>query len=636
MRWGPVFRGVWGRSRAHARRSGWVGVSGLLVAVLLQSALVGPARADDTTLIVEADSATVIRGLAVEVDVLANDSGPGGAALVDPALELVTPPTSGSAEVVDPDGPGGAVPFVRYTPALNTPAAVWLDYQVTDVGLVGTARVSITVGNASPRAGDDRGEVRSAAGATVLIAVLANDTDVDGGVLSVLSASRPAHGVAAVESGQLRYDPVDDFVGADTFTYTISDGQGGQSSAAVVVTVLDATTAMTLRPDTVVATSGVVVSVPVLSNDVSGGRDPLTVVGVSRPKSGGNVAIAQAGRGVLYTAPASFVGADSFTYSVRDRRGNVATGQVTATVSAPAVTPAVSVSWPSSMVVGVRYRVPVRVAGFDATGRRAELQHASGKGWSTVAKGTLARTGGQLTVQATTGLAGLRPGRNNARARLRVLVHAPADRLVGSTAESVAVRALVGIAVSGPLARKDVRYSYRPGCPVKPSSLRRMSINYWDYSGALKRGTLIVRADAVRDLEYVFTRSFNAGFQIKKMRPTDYYYKKGRRSPTASDKAAMSAGNTSAFNCRPVVGNPTKRSAHSYGVAIDINTFQNPYVVGGGYYPRGAGKYLKRSPCRTGMICTGGAVATAMRVRGWPWGARWSRPDYQHFSANGG
>jgi hypothetical protein len=163
-----------------------------------------------------------------------------------------------------------------------------------------------------------------------------------------------------------------------------------------------------------------------------------------------------------------------------------------------------------------------------------------------------------------------------------------------------------------------------------------VTLNYWNYSGALKRGILIVRSDAVRDLEYVFSKAFDAGFRIKKVKPTDGYYKKGRRSPTASDKAAMRAGNTSAFNCRSVVGNPTKRSMHSYGVAIDINTFQNPYVTGSTYYPKGAGKYLKRTPCRKGMICPGSVIATTMRDRGWPWGARWSRPDYQHFSANGG
>lgn len=191
------------------------------------------------------------------------------------------------------------------------------------------------------------------------------------------------------------------------------------------------------------------------------------------------------------------------------------------------------------------------------------------------------------------------------------------------------------ISVSGPLTRSAVPFSYRPGCPVRPSELRRMQVTYWDFAGKVRRGLLIVRRDAVADMTHVFTKAFEEEFRIMRMRPIEYYYNKGKRSPTASDKAAMRAGNTSAFNCRPVVGNPTKRSAHSYGIAIDINSFQNPYVVGRVFYPEGARAYLRRTPCRMGMICPGGVIATAMRESGWAWGARWSRPDYQHFSANG-
>lgn len=160
-------------------------------------------------------------------------------------------------------------------------------------------------------------------------------------------------------------------------------------------------------------------------------------------------------------------------------------------------------------------------------------------------------------------------------------------------------------------------------------------MNYWDYSGKAARGTLIVRFDVVADLEYVFGRAFDAGFRIKAMVPADAFYDEGRRSPLDSDQASMGAGNTSAFNCRPVLGNPTKLSAHSYGIAVDINPFENPYVARGAVHPRGADAFLQRSQCGTGMICAGGAVAMAMVTRGWGWGARWPEPDYQHFSANG-
>jgi hypothetical protein len=98
----------------------------------------------------------------------------------------------------------------------------------------------------------------------------------------------------------------------------------------------------------------------------------------------------------------------------------------------------------------------------------------------------------------------------------------------------------------------------------------------------------------------------------------------------------MNRGNTSAFNCRPVTGSRFRVSQHSYGNAIDINTIENPYVTGSTVYPSGSRTYLDRSPYRRGMIVRGGVVADTMRNLGWLWGARWSHPDYQHFSSNGG
>ena len=45
------------------------------------------------------------------------------------------------------------------------------------------------------------------------------------------------------------------------------------------------------------------------------------------------------------------------------------------------------------------------------------------------------------------------------------------------------VTASADAVVSGPLTRKSVPYSYRNGCPVGPSQLRRISVNYWAYDG---------------------------------------------------------------------------------------------------------------------------------------------------------
>jgi len=74
-------------------------------------------------------------------------------------------------------------------------------------------------------------------GTAVFIDVLANDTDVDGDALTIISWTKGAHGSVKLVDGLLRYGPKEYFRGTDTFTYTISDGNGGTSTAIVTVTV---------------------------------------------------------------------------------------------------------------------------------------------------------------------------------------------------------------------------------------------------------------------------------------------------------------------------------------------------------------------------------------------------------------
>jgi hypothetical protein len=197
-------------------------------------------------------------------------------------------------------------------------------------------------------------------------------------------------------------------------------------------------------------------------------------------------------------------------------------------------------------------------------------------------------------------------------------------------------RAVADVSVSGPLARRQVRWSWRPGCPVPPSSLRKIRINHLDYRGRVSRGAIVVRAAQARPVVKVLRAAIDAGFPIRRITPSDHFYAGGSRTPMASDRAAMRAGNTSAFNCRPVTGNPYRVSQHSYGNAIDVNTIKNPYVTGSRVYPASSREYLDRSSYRRGMILHDGVVARTFRSLGWMWGARWSHPDYQHFSSNGG
>lgn len=174
----------------------------------------------------------------------------------------------------------------------------------------------------------------------------------------------------------------------------------------------------------------------------------------------------------------------------------------------------------------------------------------------------------------------------------------------------------------------EMPFTYRSGCPVPPARLRRIVLPYYDWNDVPRFGTLVANASVVSDLQRVFRKAFAARFPIKKMDSVDLY--------RGNDVVSMAADNTSAFNCRKVTGNPYRLSQHSYGNAIDINTVENPYVTSSRVYPSRGVPFLKRSVSRKGMILPGTPIASAMAAEGWPWGARWSHPDYQHFSSNGG
>jgi len=173
----------------------------------------------------------------------------------------------------------------------------------------------------------------------------------------------------------------------------------------------------------------------------------------------------------------------------------------------------------------------------------------------------------------------------------------------------------------------DLPHSWRPGCPVSPSQLRRLTVSHWDFAGRRRAGSIVVRASAAREVVSVFRRLYAARFPIRRLRLVDAY--KG------SDDASMAADNTSGFNCRFVSG--TRRwSQHAYGLAIDINPVENPFVHGGRVEPPAGRRYLDRSRARPGMVVSGDVVVRAFAAVGWSWGGHWtSSKDYQHFSATG-
>ncbi|QXJ22965.1 M15 family metallopeptidase [Actinomadura graeca] len=175
----------------------------------------------------------------------------------------------------------------------------------------------------------------------------------------------------------------------------------------------------------------------------------------------------------------------------------------------------------------------------------------------------------------------------------------------------------------------DLKYSWRRGCPVPPSGLRMIEMTYWGMDGKTHPdGRLVVNASAARDLVKVFKRLYDIRYPIRRMEPVDVY--KG------SDFDSIEAGNTSAFNCRNATGS-TSFSQHAYGLAVDLNTCENPYVYADGHVAhKDCAKYKNRKSRAPGVIHAGDKVVKAFASIGWGWGGEWSgAKDYQHFSSSG-
>lgn len=169
--------------------------------------------------------------------------------------------------------------------------------------------------------------------------VLQNDFDNTGMLLrnSIAVVSQPNHGGdIAIDSttGVVTYTAAADFVGSETFSYTVADDDGLTSPPATVTfTVTRADLAAPLANDDTTSTIlGTPTSVDVLSNDGASSPalpDPLRVSVVTDAAHGSTVVDVDGS--ILYSPASDFVGADSFTYAFVDTNGktsNTATVQV--------------------------------------------------------------------------------------------------------------------------------------------------------------------------------------------------------------------------------------------------------------------------------------------------------------------
>lgn len=207
----------------------------------------------------------------------------------------------------------------------------------TQTGASSTLSISV---NRAPVAHSDT--AATSAATPVTIAVRSNDTDADGDSLTVTGVSQGAQGSVVIDAitGNPVYAPNSGFSGNDSFTYTISDGNGGSATASVTVTV-QAVPAGNQPPvavaDAISVAEGSTATVLVggspslLANDTDPDGNPLVALLVTGPAHG--TLTLNANGTFSYTHDGSETTSDSFTYRASDGQamGNIVTVSITVT-----------------------------------------------------------------------------------------------------------------------------------------------------------------------------------------------------------------------------------------------------------------------------------------------------------------
>ncbi len=165
-------------------------------------------------------------------------------------------------------------------------------------------------------------------------------------------------------------------------------------------------------------------------------------------------------------------------------------------------------------------------------------------------------------------------------------------------------------------------------CPVPLDRLVCLEIRYLDFDEQVQEdGQLIIFDVLAPRAKKVFDALLERKFPITSVRPINEF--------GGQDSESMKHNNSSCFAFRLMAGTTTI-SVHGYGMAIDLNPVQNPFVTfdeeaGEAKIEPAAGwQYLNRHNVKEGMVED---VVSLFLENGFTiWGGRWTTPiDYHHF-----
>ena len=179
-------------------------------------------------------------------------------------------------------------------------------------------------------------------------------------------------------------------------------------------------------------------------------------------------------------------------------------------------------------------------------------------------------------------------------------------------------------AIPGEVVARMRGKSYPESATIGLDELRYLRLSYVDFDGAPQTGELVCNAAIAQDLLEIFRALYEAAYPICSIRLVDDF--------GGSDDESMKADNTSCFNFRTV---PLSKSLsrHAFGMAVDVNPLENPYINRSGVVMPAEGEpYVDRTRDFPHKITRDDLCCRLFLEHGFTWGGSWSdRKDYQHF-----
>ncbi len=264
-----------------------------------------------------AGSATVNEDGTVDITLTGSDIDTGDTL----GFAVASQPAHGSVTLL------GAV--ATYTPEANYNGADSFTFTANDgTADSAPALVSLTVSPVNDAPSAIAGSATVSEDGTVDITLTGSDIDT-GDTLGFAVASQPAHGSVTLSGAVATYTPEANYNGADSFTFTVSDGTADSAPALVSLTVSPVNDAPSAIAGSATVSEDGTVDITLAGSDIDTG-DTLGFAIASQPAHG---SVTLLGAVATYTPEANYNGVDSFTFTANDGTADSAPALVSLTVS---------------------------------------------------------------------------------------------------------------------------------------------------------------------------------------------------------------------------------------------------------------------------------------------------------------